>query len=377
MNVELRHLRALAAIGDEGSITGAAAVLGISQPALSRTLDQLEHRVGTRLVERTTRRLAFTAEGERLKERAHRILGELDDALAEAAGSTRPLRIGFAWAALGEHTVDLLRGWRQDHPRTPVEVHHLADPYTALLHGSVDAVFLRALPERTAPDLAVLPLYTEPRVAAVSRDDPLAARPEVALRDLAGRTVVLCATAATTSSALWPAAAARRPPGSSPTWTSGSPPSPPARPSASPRRPPATAIPFPRCATSRSPTPGPSRFTSWRPPSPATPPPRHSARMSATCFPPPGPRCPLSAGRVSEPEQVAPSPGIRRLALWVSFTGQANQAGGHGAWGRALRSRVLRRQPAEPVRSVHPPREFPPDGLADRMKMTRRSPADL
>ncbi|MEV0986877.1 LysR family substrate-binding domain-containing protein [Streptomyces sp. NPDC049949] len=139
------------------------------------------------------------------KERADRILGELDDALAEAAGSTRPLRIGFAWAALGEHTVDLLRGWRQDHPRTPVEVHHLADPYTALLRGSVDAVFLRALPERTAPELAVLPLYSEPRVAAVSRDDPLAARPEVALRDLAGRTVVLCATAATTSGALWPA----------------------------------------------------------------------------------------------------------------------------------------------------------------------------
>lgn len=205
MNVELRHLRALAAIGDEGSITGAAAVLGISQPALSRTLDQLERRVGTRLVERTTRRLAFTAEGERLKERAHRILGELDDALAEAAGATRHLRIGFAWAALGEHTVDLLRGWRQEHPRTPVDVHHLTDPYTALLRGSVDAVFLRALPERAAPDLTVLPLYSEPRVAAVSRDDPLAARPDVALGDLTGRTVVLCATAATTSSALWPA----------------------------------------------------------------------------------------------------------------------------------------------------------------------------
>ncbi|MCB5164733.1 LysR family transcriptional regulator [Streptomyces bambusae] len=205
MNVELRHLRALAAIGDEGTITGAAAVLRISQPALSRTLDQLERRVGTRLVERTTRSLALTAEGERLNERAHRILGELDDALAEAAGSTRPLRIGFAWAALGAHTVELLRSWRRDHPRTPVEAHHLADPYAALVRGSVDAVFLRALPERTAPDLAVLPLYSEPRVAAVSTDDPLAVRPEVSLRELAGRTVALCATAATTSGALWPA----------------------------------------------------------------------------------------------------------------------------------------------------------------------------
>src|SRR5581483_4475158 len=46
MNVELRHLRALAAIGDEGTITGAAVALHISQPALSRTLEQLESRVG-------------------------------------------------------------------------------------------------------------------------------------------------------------------------------------------------------------------------------------------------------------------------------------------------------------------------------------------
>jgi len=41
MNVELRHLRALAAIGDQGTITGAAAVLHISQPALSRTHPRL------------------------------------------------------------------------------------------------------------------------------------------------------------------------------------------------------------------------------------------------------------------------------------------------------------------------------------------------
>ncbi|MEU3778601.1 LysR family transcriptional regulator, partial [Streptomyces sp. NPDC032472] len=90
MNVELRHLRALAAIGDEGTITGAAAVLRVSQPALSRTLDQLEQRLGTTLVERTTRRLALTPEGRRLWEHAHRILTQLDDALAEAAAGPHP-----------------------------------------------------------------------------------------------------------------------------------------------------------------------------------------------------------------------------------------------------------------------------------------------
>ncbi|MCX4545732.1 LysR family transcriptional regulator [Streptomyces sp. NBC_01565] len=207
MNVELRHLRALAAIGDEGSITGAAAVLRVSQPALSRTLEQLEQRMGAQLVERTTRRLALTPAGLRLSEHAHRILTQLDDALAEVAAGPRPLRVGFAWAALGAYTVRLLRDWRFDRPDVPLQVHRLDDPGAALRRGEIDVAFLRALPQddRGGPELAVLPLYSEPRIAALCEDDPLAARDEVALGDLADRTVVLCATAATTSAALWPA----------------------------------------------------------------------------------------------------------------------------------------------------------------------------
>jgi DNA-binding transcriptional LysR family regulator len=74
MRVELRHLRALAAIGDEGTITAAANVLGISQPALSRTLEQLEQHLRVVLVERTTRSVRLTAAGQRLWEHAHQIL---------------------------------------------------------------------------------------------------------------------------------------------------------------------------------------------------------------------------------------------------------------------------------------------------------------
>ncbi|MGW0824639.1 LysR family transcriptional regulator [Streptomyces sp. NPDC002845] len=202
MNVELRHLRALAAIGDEGTITGAAAVLYISQPALSRTLEQLEGRVGVRLVERTTRALALTEAGQRLYERAHLILHQLDDALAEAAAGVRPLRIGFAWAALGDRTVPLLRTWREEHPDTPVRVHGSDDPEAALRRGEIDAALLRTAP---APGggLEVRTLYREGRLAAVPEDDPLARRAGVRLTDLSDRPVVLCATAATTAG-LWP-----------------------------------------------------------------------------------------------------------------------------------------------------------------------------
>ncbi|MGW2566279.1 LysR family transcriptional regulator [Streptomyces sp. NPDC001537] len=202
MNVELRHLRALTAIGDEGTITGAAAVLHLSQPALSRTLEQLESRVGVRLVERTTRTLALTDAGRQLYDRAHVILRQLDDALTEAAAGVRPLRIGFAWAALGDLTVPLLRTWREAHPATPVQVYRRDDPEVALRRGEIDAALVRTAPAPGA-DLEVRSLYRERRMAAVPDGDPLATRPSVRLTDLADRPVVLCATAATTAE-LWP-----------------------------------------------------------------------------------------------------------------------------------------------------------------------------
>lgn len=207
MNVELRHLRALAAIGDEGTITGAAAALHVSQPALSRTLEQLESRLGVRLVERTTRALALTEPGQRLFERAHLILHQLDDALTEAVAGVRPLRIGFAWAALGDRTVPLLRTWREEHPGTPIQVHRPDDPQAALRRGEIDAALLRTAPIPGA-GLHVRLLYRERRLAALAEGDPLTRRRALRLADLADRSVALCSTAATTTG-LW--SDARRP----------------------------------------------------------------------------------------------------------------------------------------------------------------------
>ncbi|WP_407547951.1 LysR family transcriptional regulator [Streptomyces sp. Pv4-95] len=211
MNVELRHLRALAAIGDEGTLTAAARALRITQPALSRTLAQLEQRLGVRLVDRTTRSLHLTEPGERLWENAHRILGQFDDALADAAGhgTPRPLRLAFAWAALGSHTVPLLRAWRERHPEVPVHIRRADDPAALLRRGEADLAFLRLRPAPDDPQVVHRALIRERRMAAVPVSHPLADRADVALAELGTETVALCATAATTSAELW--AAGRRP----------------------------------------------------------------------------------------------------------------------------------------------------------------------
>ncbi len=205
MNVELRHLRALVAIGDEGTITGAALALHMSQPALSRTLEQLESRLGTRLVERTTRRLTLTEPGRRLWEQAHRILNQVDTALAEVAPGTQPrsIRVAFAWSALGSHTVPLLRAWRDSHPETPVHVRRVDDPEAAVRRGEADVAFLRTDPTLD-PSLLSCSLIHEQRMVAVPEEHPLAQRSAVRLADLAGQPVVLCSTASTAGADLWP-----------------------------------------------------------------------------------------------------------------------------------------------------------------------------
>ena len=62
----INDLIALLAVAREGNFTRAAAKLGVSQPALSRTISNLEARLGLRLLARSTRGVAATEAGERL-----------------------------------------------------------------------------------------------------------------------------------------------------------------------------------------------------------------------------------------------------------------------------------------------------------------------
>ena len=202
MDVELRHLRAIAAIGDQGSISAAAVTLHVAQPALSRTLSQLENRLGTRLVDRTTRRLELTAAGRVLWEHAHRILRSVDEAIAATTSACSQLRVGFSWSALGSHTVALMRTWKAEQPDTALVFRRVDDPELALRTGKIDVAFFRSTPG--APTRQHVLLGYEQRLAAVAADDPLSRRDELTLNAIATRRVALCATAASADLGLWP-----------------------------------------------------------------------------------------------------------------------------------------------------------------------------
>src|SRR5215831_1950309 len=123
--MDLRHLRAFAAIVETGGFARAAAQLNLSQPALSRQIHALEAELGVPLFDRVARRALLTSEGEDLLRRSRRLLSDTDS-LAERAralksGQTGLLRVGATPQMIETVLAGFLHEYRRRHPA--VEVH--------------------------------------------------------------------------------------------------------------------------------------------------------------------------------------------------------------------------------------------------------------
>ncbi|MFD7756970.1 LysR family transcriptional regulator [Streptomyces sp. NPDC059757] len=202
MDVELRQLRCLVAIVDEGSFTDAAVAIGVSQAAVSRTLASLERALGVRLLRRTSREVTPTATGLRVVAQARRVLGEVADLVREATSGHTRVRIGYAWSALGRHTLAFQRRWSGAHPETELQLVRVNSGTAGLAEGACDlAVVRRPLDDRRF-DSAIVGL--ERRLCAMAADDALARRRSVRLSDISGRTLLIDRRTGTTTTELWP-----------------------------------------------------------------------------------------------------------------------------------------------------------------------------
>ncbi|GAB3850423.1 LysR family transcriptional regulator [Dactylosporangium cerinum] len=205
MTIELRHLRGFLAIAEEGNLTRAAARLHLTQPALTRTLQQLEAHLGVRLVDRSTHHLALTPAGHEFRRNAAAAIAAVEHALDPDRSRRLPVRLGHAWSALGAYTTSLQRRWKRAHPETVLEVLRLDERSAGLASGAVDVAVLRGpvtVPD--VPGVTVALLMREPRLAAVADDSPLAGRAALTLADLASHPLALNTVTGSTSLALWP-----------------------------------------------------------------------------------------------------------------------------------------------------------------------------
>jgi DNA-binding transcriptional LysR family regulator len=168
---DLRQLRHFIAVAEQLHFGRAAASLHISQPPLSRSILDLEMRVGATLLARTRRRVALTPEGARFLEEAKRVLAQLERAVLEvgamAAGGGGRLRLGFV--SLADYGVlpGLLKAYKAARPGVELALREMLSPdqAAALTAGELDFGLL--LPPVAGADLEHVVVQRERFVAAL------------------------------------------------------------------------------------------------------------------------------------------------------------------------------------------------------------------
>lgn len=183
-----------------GSIAQAAGQLGITQPALSKSMHRLEQAAGAQLFDRTARGVMPTRMGLFLRERASFILSELDatrHTLQEMSGARAgTVSIGTAPTLLHRILPEITNIALRQRPGLRLRVveglfHELLPP---LQLGELDFIVSSPMPDAAlAADLDCEPLGKNLFVACVGRRHPLASRQEIADDELAGHPWVLAA----------------------------------------------------------------------------------------------------------------------------------------------------------------------------------------
>ncbi|WER47687.1 LysR family transcriptional regulator [Cupriavidus sp. WKF15] len=194
INFALEDLQAFVATAEKGSFRMAAETLHISQPALSRRIEKLEKTLGSRLLDRTTRRVETTNIGRQFLEEARAALDILDNAvfrLGDEASLQRGLVTVAAIPSAALHFLpDAIHAFASRHPGVRVRV----------IDESANAVLVSVLSGESdfglnfvgaqEPNIEFRAIRAEPYQLALRRDHAWSGRASVAWEELAGQRMV-------------------------------------------------------------------------------------------------------------------------------------------------------------------------------------------
>jgi LysR family transcriptional regulator for metE and metH len=190
--LEIRHLRLVQAIAQEGGPTRAAALLHLTQSAVSHQLAELEGRLGVPLFTRVRRRLHLTPAGRHLLEFAQTALSDfarVERQLVSGGSARQRLRIAVECFTSYHWLPHVLAPLRRDFPHVDVRIALDArqHPITALLRGDLElALVSTGIHDR---QLAIEHLFDDEWVVALPPSHPLREAPFVRATDLQGVTV--------------------------------------------------------------------------------------------------------------------------------------------------------------------------------------------
>ncbi|MEU6641888.1 LysR family transcriptional regulator [Saccharomonospora sp. NPDC046836] len=193
--MDIKQLKALVTVAEVGSVTRAAELLHLVQPAVTRQIRTLEQELGVPLFERTRQGMRLTEAGASMAERARRALHELDRARAEIRPDpgviTGTVTVGVLESAAFLIAEPFVAAVLRDHPGIELR---LVTAYSGHLQnwldeGDLDVSLLYNL--TSTPSLNVEPLARERLWVVAPPGDGLAAGRPVPLAELAARRVVM------------------------------------------------------------------------------------------------------------------------------------------------------------------------------------------
>jgi DNA-binding transcriptional LysR family regulator len=189
--LKLRELHILLAVAERGSMAKAAHDLAISQPVVSKTIAQLEHTLGVRLLDRSRQGVEPTPYGRALLRRSFAAFDELREGVKEIQFLTKPttgdVRVGALIAAVAGLLPTVIEQMRNQYPHFTIHVTQLLTSpavYDTLRHRSVDFIVGRILNRAQAKDLDVEVLFDEPLFIVAGARSQWANRRKIALADL-------------------------------------------------------------------------------------------------------------------------------------------------------------------------------------------------
>ncbi len=199
--VELRHLRVFEAVARLKSFTHAADELRITQPALSRTIQQLEDALGITLLDRSSRHVETTEAGRTFLDHVERVLAELQRGFG-AVRQQASIRLGFSWL-LPDPWAQRTVGQFERATGTKVSLIRTDDALAAVTQGKVDIAVVRGRVTSTA--VRIVHLFNESRVAVCSAHSGLADRSELDWAEVPRWPLVVNTASGTTGPWSWPA----------------------------------------------------------------------------------------------------------------------------------------------------------------------------
>ena len=188
--MELRHLRYFVAVAEALSFTRGAEKLHLAQPSLTRQIKNLEEEIGVRLLDRTTQQVKLTPEGQSFLVDAKRVL-DLSEEIVESVrhfsrDELAALNIGYVANLFYDLLPVSLASFQRSFPTIPINLFDMTcgDQFRALQDGNIDLGFVGLHEPIEERGLQFRPIASYETVAAVAKNNPLAKKTVIKLKEL-------------------------------------------------------------------------------------------------------------------------------------------------------------------------------------------------